>query len=301
MLLSMSIETQIPEYPESRAIDLSDKQQLDRIFSVLHPRISEFSFAGLYLFRKPHDYRLTMVGDSLTVLGRGYDGAPRFLPPFTGDTPSALKLLFADRLCLYGADELFRDAYLQDSRLLLTEDRDSFDYLYLRSDLAELSGNRFHKKKNRLNYFSARHSHCVELLCDRHLEGCLKLIDDWTQAREGTESPSLLHEAESAAEAVRLAGKLGLEGVVVLVDGEVKAFALGERLNPTTSVCHFEKSDPFMEGIAQLADREFNRLLFTECTWVNREQDLGEPGLRAAKLSYHPVELVKKFRAIPLL
>jgi hypothetical protein len=51
-----------------------------------------------------------------------------------------------------------------------------------------------------------------------------------------------------------------------------------------------------MEGLSQLVNREFARLLFTDCMYVNREQDLGESGLRIAKLSYHPVELVKKFK-----
>ena len=90
---------------------------------------------------------------------------------------------------------------------------------------------------------------------------------------------------------------LGLEGVVVLVEEKVKAFALGERLNSETSVCHFEKGDPFLDGIYQLVDREFSRLLFTGCTYINREQDLGMMNLRGSKLSYHPVEMVKKFRA----
>ncbi len=84
---------------------------------------------------------------------------------------------------------------------------------------------------------------------------------------------------------------------MVLVEGAVRAFVLGEKLNDATSLCHFEKADPFLEGLYQLADREFNRLLYADCSWVNREQDLGEPNLRESKLSYHPVELVKKFRA----
>jgi hypothetical protein len=84
---------------------------------------------------------------------------------------------------------------------------------------------------------------------------------------------------------------------VVTVDGGIRAFALGERLNRETAVCHFEKADPFMEGLSQLVNREFSRMLFNDCRYINREQDLGEPGLRNAKLSYHPVELVKKFRA----
>jgi hypothetical protein len=76
----------------------------------------------------------------------------------------------------------------------------------------------------------------------------------------------------------------------------VKAFVLGERLNRETSLCQFEKADPFLEGLYQLIDREFNRLLFTDCNFVNREQDLNEPSLRKSKLSYHPLGFVKKFR-----
>jgi hypothetical protein len=103
-------------------------------------------------------------------------------------------------------------------------------------------------------------------------------------------------EAAANAEALRMAAPLGLQGVVALVEGRIKAFALGERLNSDTSVCHFEKADPFMEGLYQLIDREFNRLLFTECTHVNREQDLGIVKLRESKLSYHPLEMIEKFR-----
>lgn len=285
----------IPDFPESRPLELVDKPLFDRIFSALQPRISEFTFAGLYLFRKPHDYRLTMVGDSLVILGRGYDNAPRFLPPLSGNVSKALNILFAQGLSLYGADEPFRETYLGDDLLQISEDRDSFDYLYLRSDLAELSGNRFHKKKNRVNYFVSRHRYRVELFDESYAEGCLQLLDEWRLVRGEAQSISLNLESEAAAEALGLARLLGLQGVVVLVEERIKAFALGERLNATTSVCHFEKADPFMEGISQLVDREFNRILFTDCTWVNREQDLGEPGLRKAKLSYHPVELVKKF------
>jgi len=84
---------------------------------------------------------------------------------------------------------------------------------------------------------------------------------------------------------------------VVTVSGVVKAFAIGEPLNDETAVCHFEKADPFMEGLSQLVNREFAARLFSGRRFINREQDLGEPGLRNAKLSYHPHELVRKFRA----
>jgi hypothetical protein len=100
---------------------------------------------------------------------------------------------------------------------------------------------------------------------------------------------------EATYEAVQQADILGLDGVVVIINNRVAAFALGERLNRDTAVCHFEKADPFTEGLYQLVNREFARLLFQECRYLNREQDLGDMGLRSAKLSYHPVEMVTKY------
>lgn len=293
----MDTTTAIPRYPASRPLALDDKLLLDALFAGLQPRVSELTFANLYLFREAHAYRLTLVGDSPVVLGKGYGGEEYFLPPLGGDVSGALRVLFDGGMALYGADEPFAARYLAGEGLTVEEDRDAFDYLHLRQELAELPGNRFHKKKNRINYFAARHSFSVEVYGAVHREGCLALLREWSRVRDGINSPSLELETKAAAEALALTDRLGLQGVVVLVEGRVAAFALGELLNRDTAVCHFEKSDPFLEGVTQLVDREFNRLLFTDCTWTNREQDLGEPGLRAAKLSYHPVELVKKYRA----
>ncbi len=291
----MSME--FPRYPRKRSLQLADKVFFNTVFGRLQPRISEFSFANLYLFRKAHEYGVSMVGDSPVVFGRGYDGGEYFLPPLGGDIGKALGALLDEGRSLYGADESFVEGFLRDVEAVeTTEDRDSFDYLYLREELAELPGNRFHKKKNRVNYFTGRHSYAIEPYSGKHLEGALRLLDDWRRVRSDLDSPSLLPEIAATEEALRMAELLSLKGVVVLVEGEVKAFVLGEKLNDLTSVCHFEKSDTFLEGLSQLADREFARLCFTECVYLNREQDLGEPNLRRAKLSYHPVEMVKKFR-----
>ncbi|MRR56922.1 MAG: DUF2156 domain-containing protein [Deltaproteobacteria bacterium] len=288
----------IPRYPASKNIEMADKSMLDLLFERMQPRVSELTFASLYLFRRAHDYRLTRCGDSLVALGRGYDGQEYFLPPLERNTPAVLETLFAKGLVLYGCDERFVESCLKDLEdIELVEDRNSFDYLYLRKYLAELPGNRYHRKKNRVNYFTARHSYRVESYSGKYLEGALQLLEDWRRVRSEIDSSSLDPEVEASAEGLEKAERLGLEGVVVLVDDRVRAFALGERLNSDTSVCHFEKADPFLEGLYQLVDREFNSRCFTDCILVNREQDLGEPNLRQSKLSYQPVELVKKFRA----
>jgi hypothetical protein len=292
---------EIPSYPQSRPLVLADKERFDLLFRQLQPRISELTFAGLYLFRHAHTYRLTMVNDALVILGRSYDAAPFFFPPLGGDIPAALDRLFADQLPLYGADELFVSTYLTGRPCKVLADRDNADYLYRREDLAELRGQRYHKKKNRVNVFINHYQHEVIPYGAEYRDGCRGLLAAWREARmqEG-ENLSLEREAQATAEALELAGILGLAGLVVLVENEVKGFVLGERLNQETSVCHFEKADPRLEGLSQFLDREFNRLLFTDCTYVNREQDLGDEGLRMAKSTYHPIELIAKYRATPL-
>jgi hypothetical protein len=288
----------IPVYPESRALNMSDKPLLDRIFEDLQPRVSELTFAGLYLFRAAHDYQVTMVGSSMVILGKGYDGTRYFLPPFNGNIASALSTLFNDNRVLYGADRQFAEVYFLSDSIIISEDRDSFDYLYLREELAILPGNRFHKKKNRINYFTSRHQYEVMNYTDRHCNECLELLNVWLLAVRDKSNISLDREVSATREALHNASELGMEGIVVMVEGVVAAFALGEKLNRNTAVCHFEKADPFKEGLTQLVNREFARLLFTDCRFINREQDLGEAGLRNAKLSYHPTELIEKYRAI---
>jgi hypothetical protein len=288
----------IPRYPESRSIHLDDKRLFDALFRSMQPCVSESTFANLYLFRHAHSYRLTRLKASYVVLGRGYDGGEYFLPPLGGDTTETLSTLFDGGMALYGCDERFVAGCLMGRKdIEIVEDRDAFDYLYLRQNLADLPGNHYHKKKNRINYFSARHEFTVSPFLPEHREGAIRLLEEWFRVRSEVESPSLRPEVDATAEAVEMADLLGLEGVAILVEGTLRAFALGERLNVDTSVCHFLKADPFLDGLYQLADREFNRCCFTDCTYVNREQDLGEPNLRKSKLSYHPCELVKKFRA----
>ena len=287
---------EIPSYPQARGISLEDKPLLDRLFLDLQPRISELTFANLFLFRVVHDYRLTLVGDAVVALARGYDGSSYFLPPFSGGIGAAAVALIDAGLTLYGADDPFLERFLQMEGLQVIPDRDNFDYLHLKEEMAHLNGKEYHKKKNRVNYFIVRHRYEVEMYESRHLEGALALLDEWRRVRVAMGPSSLRGEVEGAGEALRLHEELGLSGVVLLVEGVVKGFALGERLNRSTAVCHFEKGDLFMEGLYQLLDREFSRLLFTDCQYLNREQDLGELSLRQAKLSYRPFELVKKYR-----
>jgi hypothetical protein len=87
---------------------------------------------------------------------------------------------------------------------------------------------------------------------------------------------------------------------VIREEGRVRAFCLGEELNPESFVVHFEKTEPGREGLAQIINRDFCLRGLCGYRFVNREQDLGDPGLRQAKEAYHPVLLTEKFRVRPV-
>lgn len=286
----------VPAYPDSRPLELDDRPLIRQHLRVLQPAVSELSFANLYLFRHVHQYRLSLFGDSLILLGCGYSKDPYFLPPLSGRRGETARALLEKGHLLYGADEFFIKEFLHDYPALVLSDRDNDDYLYLRSDLSELPGTHFHKKRNRIRYFTARHRYRVEPYTANYQNGALQLLDEWTRVHADQDNSSLAAESAAAREGIQLADELGLTGVVVLVNDTVAAFALGELLNDTTAACHFEKVDPFLEGLGQLVNREFSRALPVDCLYINREQDLGEAGLRAAKLSYHPLAMIRKFR-----
>jgi len=286
----------VPSYPAARPLEIRDRKLLHEHFLRLQPIVSELSFANLYLFREVHRYTITSVNDSMVVSGCGYDGLPYVLPPLSGDRGETARMLVDKGHTLYGADEQFVAERFAGGGYEISSDRDNDDYLYLRSDLAELPGNRFHKKKNRINYFTTRYRYTIEPYSRKHLEPSLQLLEEWRKVHDDGESRSQSAEAAATREALVHADELGLSGVVVLTERGVSAFALGEQLNDSTNVCHFEKSDPFLEGVSQLVNREYSRSLPEELTWINREQDLGENGLREAKVSYHPVAMVRKFR-----
>ena len=88
---------------------------------------------------------------------------------------------------------------------------------------------------------------------------------------------------------------LGFREGVILINEKVEAFDLEEQLNPQTAVIHVEKANPVFDGLYQLINQEFCIHEWKNVLYINREQDLGEEGLRKAKLSYHPHHLVNKY------
>lgn len=281
----------IPFYPQTAPIDLAMRPHLHPLFQALGEGISEFTFANLYLFRKAHDYTVARLDDGLILVSGRDDGRPFFMLPFGLPAREILESLFAtfDQMKCVSfsqADILARLGYD------VWEDRDNFDYLYARHDLAELAGRKFHKKRNLIKAFLHNYAYEGKPLLEEYREDALQVLRAW---REGRDEPG---DYDAAREALEKSEELQLCGGIYYVDGQPVAYSLGEELARGESfVIHFEKAVRDYKGLGQFVNQAFASILPHSYATINREQDLGDQGLRQAKMSYNPVGFVKKYRA----
>jgi hypothetical protein len=107
---------------------------------------------------------------------------------------------------------------------------------------------------------------------------------------------NLMGEWEAIRELLDCCDRLSVQGGAIVINGAVEAFTLGELLNKDTAVVHIEKANSQIPGLYAVMNQQFCEHAWSGVAFINREQDLGDEGLRQAKLSYHPVRLVEKFK-----
>jgi len=178
-------------------------------------------------------------------------------------------------------------------------DRDSYDYVYAIEDLAELKGRKFQKKRNHLNRF--RKDHETAAICpldEEKLEQARAVARQWYENRCAADPDHDYHlEQRALRRAFEGFEALGMEGVALVEEGRILAFAMGSRLNSDTFDIHFEKALETDDGTYAAINQGFAQYLrekHPEIRWLNREDDMGIEGLRKAKLSYNPTILAEK-------
>ena len=126
------------------------------------------------------------------------------------------------------------------------------------------------------------------------MEECLDFSRRWH--KNGARNPKLDEELLVIEKAFKYFGQLGLFGAVLRVDGEIIAYALGEKMPDGKTFCtHFEKASPEIPTAYAMINKAFAEKSLGDFEYINREDDAGEENLRKAKTSYHPEFLVKKY------
>ncbi len=251
----------------------------------------------------------TILGEDLIVVARVKDKRCLFLPLAPIDRFPPAKLL--DLMLEAEVDMVFPvpDQYLtyhgrqQTADFFHIEEKpDHSDYVYRAQDLAQLKGNIFSKKRNLINQFER------EYLGDGRVEvtsitpadtaECLDFLEEWCLSNDcdGKDRDDLACEKEAAKFTLKHQEVFETKGLLLRIDGEICAFGMGTRLTKDMGVLNFEKAFADIKGLYQYFDRECARRLFPGFQYINKENDMGEPGLRKAKKSYHPVRIVKAYQ-----
>lgn len=183
------------------------------------------------------------------------------------------------------------------NRIIIEEARAHWDYLYSVTELITLKGNRFHKKKNLLNQFKRKYGFEYVPFGVDMVKKAMAMQKDWCTWRDCESSESLSAENMAIARILNNLEKLDtVTGGAIMVEKDLAAYTIAESLSEDTLVIHFEKGNQNYKGIYQAVNQMFLEHSGKEHQIVNREQDLGDEGLRKAKLSYNPVDFVKKYK-----
>jgi hypothetical protein len=279
------------------------RAEIEAFLDAHPPLASEYTFTNLYAWAPAVDYRICRYGDGF-LIRRAAHGTVSFLAPLVADDPrGAVEACFD--ACREGGHLPMIERVGEDALAALPcheagwrveEDRDNFDYVYALPDLLELKGDRYHDKKNLLGQFHRKYVSEYRPLTPAMVPECLALAHDWCEDRHCEQDESLSQESCAVARMLAALPDLRCDGGALFVDGRMVAFMLGERLNPETLVMHVQKGDTRFAGVYQAIQWEYLNHAAPDVLLVNAEQDLGVPGLRKSKTSYHPVRMVRKYR-----
>jgi hypothetical protein len=178
------------------------------------------------------------------------------------------------------------------------EDRDNFDYVYYRKDLAELSGRKYHKKRNLVTQCLGNYRCTYEELTPEIIPEVKEMQDRWCAQKDCGKTPILCHEYKAISSMLDNTGELDIIGGAIRIDGTVQAYTVASSLNNNTAAIHFEKAMPEFKGLYQLINQWFCKNSLSSFEFVNREQDVGVEGIRKAKESYFPDHMIIKYAVL---
>ena len=270
-------------------------------------RTTEFSFATMYIWSHKFKLALCVHGDMLYLRSEAGEHPHYLLPRGSGNLADALSLLEQDTrgeypLVLRGLTEpmMARLEEARPGRFAFTPHPEIADYLYSAQDLRELSGKKYHAKRNFIHRFETEFSDrwIYEAITRDNLDDVWGFQDRWCRKNDCAGNVSLQEESTAIALLLFNMEALGASGGLLRVDGDVVAFTAGSPIGKDAIDIHVEKADYDIVGAYPMIGRAFLRDQGAWASYVNREEDLGLEGLRRAKKSYHPVALLTKYTAV---
>jgi len=295
----------------AKPIEIKHKPLFDDYFKRFPPEISELTFTNLFMWRNHYDFRFTEWKNHMLIFSEKYLKSYNtcainpdnvfFLPPI-GQNPSKIIIELFDvvknieihRVPEDITEKINDNNALSDLKIEILEDRNNWDYVYGKEAIINLTGNKHRQNRRWLNKFLESYNYEFNLLSEDWIDKCKELQLEWCIMRGCEEDDSLADEHIAINEALDNFSELKYKGGIICVDNNCAAYTFSEMLNENTMVVHIEKAHMEYEGSYQAINNLFLKNCCDNATFVNREQDLGIPGLKRAKESYKPSRMVKK-------
>lgn len=289
--------------------EAEDEDWINSCIAVSGTMASDASFANIYLLRNKYSTKISRYKDFIIrkYSGKGARCGYTF-PLGKGDVAKALAEIEKDakecgeRLQFAFVTEEQKEVLenAMPARFCYSSDAGDSDYIYLRSELASLSGKAFHKKKNHFSKFVRTYpDYKYYEIGACNIYDAQKVADAWYYEHLQDDDASQLAEYKAIKEALDNFEELGLIGGIIYVNDSPCAMTIASKINENTVDVHFEKAvgEYALNGGYAAINKLFSEKL-DGVTWLNREEDIGIEGLRKAKLSYRPKIMLKKYSAV---
>ncbi len=287
-------------------LSLQERSKIYECFTESNREGCEYSFVNLYLWGKQLG---AWIEDYLVVFSHFMGHSVYLFPAGKGDVTQVLQEMERDarergipfRMTALKKEDCDNVEKAFPGRFQFVPDRAGWDYLYEIDHLADLKGKPYQQKRNHINRFlEAAPDWRVEEICSDNIPVCRELLDQWyTQHLELDPKMDYHLERRAVDRALKDYDILGFEGLLLYADEKAVALAMGSQLSDTVFDIHFEKALGQIQGDYAMINRTFARFLrekYPKLKYLNREDDMGLPGLRKAKLSYHPDKMVEQYR-----
>lgn len=283
-------------------LQLSDLPRLKEFFCQNQGRICDLTPGAVFIWRDMYQTEWAIYEGAL-YFKVVYPGlGETFTLPLGGDRQEHYRQI-ADYCCRRGMPIAFYPVptgeleQLQESfpNSAAIPERDAFDYLYRAEDLKYFRGKKLSGQRNHVNRFEKTYGNWTfrpigeeDIPAVKHF--LARYVERWNK-----DSAAFREDIAKTIEILDHYGEYGMLGGMLLVDGQIAGFALGEVIGDTLYT-HIEKADREYLGCYQMLVAQFARQFAVDgVEFINREDDTGDPGLRTSKLSYHPVALLEKY------
>ncbi|MBO7416503.1 MAG: DUF2156 domain-containing protein [Bacteroidaceae bacterium] len=281
-------------------LSINDRVRVQAVSLRAGRRNCNFNFANLVGWQRWFGTEVCVLADAV-VLRFSLEGERAYMLCMQGvPTCELLQSLCEDsagRLILLGledeaAQQLQQNACCRGIDIGVESVRDQYDYIYRRAGLAALQGGNLKGKRNHVNRFLTLYpDYEYRPLSPVLFDDCRKVLSVWNNEKEH-DNPSYGDTIEAEHQVMETIfshwDELGMIGGSIYVDGRMVAFTYGSAVTDDTFDVCVEKADSNVEGAFSIINQQFCTHLPEQFIYVNREEDMGLPGLRKAKLSYHP-------------